>query len=107
MSPKPHTPSPPVAAPGVAHAVTVLHPVSMAGSGVFEVRAGVPLADAMDTLGLLLATAQAASHGVATTAERTSENPGAPWAAVHLLELAGDLHASIHAGLVQAQRGGA
>jgi hypothetical protein len=105
MSPKPHTQSPPVAALGMVHAVTVQHPVSMAGSRIFEVRAGVPLADAMETLGLLLATAQAASHGVATTGERTAENPGAPWAAVHLLELAGDLHASIHAGLVQAHKG--
>lgn len=88
------------------HALTVKHPVSMAGSRVFEVREGVPLADAMDTLALLLATAQAASYGVATTAESTPENPGVPWATVYLLELAGDLHASIHAGLKQAQEGG-
>lgn len=106
MSPKPHTPSPPVAAPGVAHAVTVKHPISMAGSRVFEVREGVPLADAMDTLALLLATAQAASHGVATAVASAPENPGLAWAPVHLLELAGDLHDSIHAGLIRAQRGG-
>ena len=108
MSPKHHTPNPPVAAPGAPHAVTVKHPVSMsAGGRVFEVRDGVPLTDAMDTLALLLATAQAASYGVATTAESTPENPGVAWASVYLLELAADLHASIHAGLVQAQRGSA
>jgi hypothetical protein len=54
----------------------------------------------------VLATAQAASYGVATTAESTPENPGVPWATVYLLELAGDLHASIHSGLRQAQGGG-
>ena len=99
--------SPPPCEPhGPAQAVTVRHPVLMAGSRVFEVREGVPLAEAMDALSLLMATAQAVSHGLATTGENASENPGALWAPVHLLELAGDLQASIHLGLLQAKGGG-
>lgn len=92
---------------GLAQAVTVRHPVSMLGVRVFEVQEGVPLAEAMDALSLLMATAQAVSHSLATTGENASDNPGALWAPVYLLELAGDLQASIHLGLLQAQRGGA
>ena len=66
----------PVEQARMEHALTVKHPVSMAGSCVFEVREGVPLADAMGTLALLLATAQAASYGLATTAGKLEAGGG-------------------------------
>lgn len=83
-------------------AVTTQHPVNMAGSNVFEVRAGVPIAEAMQALSLLIATAQASTYAIATHAERVNETPGAAWAPVYLLELAGDLHAAIQAGCIDS-----
>ncbi|AYM96071.1 hypothetical protein EAG14_08220 [Acidovorax sp. 1608163] len=72
----------------------------MAGSNVFEVRASVPIAEVIQALSLLIATAQASAHAIASHAERVNETPGAAWAPVCLLELAEDLHAAIQAGCI-------
>ncbi len=79
-------------------AVTTQHPVNLGGINVFEVRAGVPIAEAMEALALLLATAQSSAYAIATHAERVNETPGAAWAPVYLLEMAEYLHAAIQAG---------
>eukprot|EP01034_Spumella_vulgaris_P047142 gene47142-58831_t len=68
------------------------------------VRAGVPIAEAMEALALLLATAQSSAYAVATHAERVNETPGAAWAPVYLLEMAEYLHAAIQAKSSRAWR---
>ena len=49
----------------VPEAVTVHKPVTLGTDGLFAVQAGVPLTEAMDALGVLLDTAEAATLGAA------------------------------------------
>ena len=54
-----------VALASVPEAVTVSRPVTLGTDGLFAVQAGVPLTEAMDALGVLLDTAEAATLGAA------------------------------------------
>lgn len=111
MSPEPHTPKPPVAAPGVAPAVTVHQPFHVGAGQLFAVQPGVALGDAFAALSLLVGTAREAVEGMAVLMESGESGPrpiadvgaGLAWAPVYLLDMACALQSSIEQGLKAAK----
>jgi hypothetical protein len=85
--------------------VTMPQPVVLGTGGLFAVQAGVPLSEAMDALGVLLDTAEAATLGAAEAVGGGQDCSGAVWAVQHLLQMARALNSSIQSGFVAAQRG--
>ena len=85
--------------------VTMPQPVIFGTGDLFAVQAGVPLSDAMDALGVLLDTAEAATLGAAEAVGGGQDCSGSVWAVQHLLQMARALNSSIQSGFVAAQRG--
>ena len=85
--------------------VTVPRPVALGTDGLFAVQAGVPLSEAMDALGVLLDTAEAATLGAAEAGGNGQDCTGSIWAVQHLLQMARALNSSIQSGFVASQRG--
>ena len=84
--------------------VTMPQPVVLGTGGLFAVQAGVPLSEAMDALGVLLDTAEAATLGAAEAVGGGQDCSGSVWAVQHLLQMARALNSSIQSGVVAAQR---
>ena len=89
----------------MADFVTVPRPVTLGTDGLFAVQAGVPLSEAMDALGVLLDTAEAATLGAAEAGGNGQDCTGSIWAVQHLLQMARALNSSIQSGFVASQRG--
>lgn len=85
--------------------VTMPQPVIFGTGDLFAVQAGVPLSEAMDALGVLLDTAEAATLGAAEAVGGGQDCSGSVWAVQHLLQMARALNSSIQSGFVAAQRG--
>ena len=85
--------------------VTMPQPVIFGTGDLFAVQAGVPLSEAMDALGVLLDTAEAATMGAAEAVGGGQDCSGSVWAVQHLLQMARALNSSIQSGFVAAQRG--